>query len=405
MSNQNLEVVGFKYTSTIEGKTPDEDDLVAVNQSFGLAQATTAVSHKIGSIYKGNAIVGTTEADKLVVVNPIQVAGGVINAEGVFENNIIPAGMSIEQVLLKLLCVEKWPDGISTKQGTITPKVSNPTISATPTSGSLVKLGATCTINKDVVANSVSYTKENSYVSGMEWGYATSLDKNTATTSQRVDVEWSIGTEEVTPSVLTVTTSTFSGLAEVTGGTWAKQSIKASSVGTNTVTVKTTAYSPSAELANIPELYTVSNLGNLDANHKTTAVAAATMAPATVTNSVSYSVTAVYPVFTNISGGALVANVDTEVTLANNTTFTIDYPAENANGVKFAYPSGRTLTVQMKDLSGNFSAYVGTSSDTNEATKRSINGIEVQYKVWTTGNASLGANTFKFILSKKTSVA
>ena len=166
--SEQLEVVGFKYTSTIDGKNPDKDDLVAVNRSFGLAQATNAVSHKIGSIYKGNAIVGTTEADKLVVVNPIQVAGGVINAEGVFENNVIPAGMSIEQVLLKLLCVEKWPTNISTKQGTITPKVNNPTISATPANGSLVKIGATCTIDKDVVANNVSYTKENSYVSGME---------------------------------------------------------------------------------------------------------------------------------------------------------------------------------------------------------------------------------------------
>ena len=95
----------------------------------------------------------------------------------------------------------------------------------------------------------------------------------------------------------------------------------------------------------------------------------------------SYKVKAVYPVFTNISGSTLVADATTEVALADNTAFEISYPAEGAHGVKFAYPSNRTLSVQMKSVDGKFYDYKGTSSDTTEATKRSINGIEVQYKV------------------------
>lgn len=157
----------------------------------------------------------------------------------------------------------------------------------------------------------------------------------------------------------------------------------ADALGTNTLTVKTTSGKCKAVLPSIPQYYMVSNMGNRDANHKTPAVDSGTYEVASVTNSVSYSVTAVYPVFTNISSKTLTTAVNTEMTLSNSTTFLVDFPSEMGITpyASFAYPANRTLTVDIKQIDGSYKPYAGTSTDVAEATTRSINGKDVQYNV------------------------
>lgn len=157
-------IVNFKYASTVEGKVVKEDDFVVTNRGF-MADAPEHAK-LFGSSYKGNMIVGTTEADKLRITSDIIVAGGAVNAQGVFENNVIPTGMSVEEILRKLLCVEKWPDAVSSAKGTASASVANPTITANVTKNSTVKYGASITFNA-ITAKSVSYTFIPSEVTGL----------------------------------------------------------------------------------------------------------------------------------------------------------------------------------------------------------------------------------------------
>lgn len=72
MANDN---VNFKWGSTIEGKTVEADDLVAINQSLDEATAEDASAALLGSFYKGDKILGTTEADKLCLTEDLEVVG------------------------------------------------------------------------------------------------------------------------------------------------------------------------------------------------------------------------------------------------------------------------------------------------------------------------------------------
>lgn len=72
MANDN---VNFKWGSTIEGKTVEADDLVAINQSLDEAASADASAALLGSFYKGDKILGTTEADKLCLTEDLEVVG------------------------------------------------------------------------------------------------------------------------------------------------------------------------------------------------------------------------------------------------------------------------------------------------------------------------------------------
>ena len=395
-------LVNFKYADTLEGKTIGDDDFVVVNKGF--AEGAEEGDKVFGSSYKGNMIVGTTEADKLRVVEDITVAGGAIEAAGVFTNNVIPAGMSVEEILRKLLCVEKWPTTTSTK-GTCSASVGNPTISADITKNSVVEYGSTITFNA-ITAKTASLSKTDSTVTGFTHGYGVAATGD-AFTSTSVSAAWA--SDSVGSSTLTATVSGFSSLATATGSTLPKQSVTADAVGTNTLTVKTTTGKCSASLPSVPAYYIVSNMGNRDEEHKSEAIDAGSFEVASVTNSVSFSVTAVYPVFNNVNADSLQAAVDKKMSLANTSVFEVAYPTEVgvAHYASFAYPANRTLTVKiLNTLSGNFEDYAGTATDVAETNKRSINGKDVQYNVWTrTGENKSGANTYQFTLSKSTSVA
>jgi hypothetical protein len=94
--------VNFKFGSTIENKTIADNDFVAVNK--GMAADAEAGSEKYGSIYKGDKILGTTEADKLYTTDELVVTG--VTVGNLTNGTKIEAGSDIMSILAKMLMKE-----------------------------------------------------------------------------------------------------------------------------------------------------------------------------------------------------------------------------------------------------------------------------------------------------------
>ena len=93
--------VNFKFGSTLEGKEIAENDLVAINE--GIAEGGNS---NYGSIYKGDKILGTTEADKLYTTEDITIAGGPMESilTKVFKDGKIPSGTSLHDFFKLMAC-------------------------------------------------------------------------------------------------------------------------------------------------------------------------------------------------------------------------------------------------------------------------------------------------------------
>lgn len=143
--------VNFKYGPTIEGKTVADGDFVAVNR--GMADGASEADKKYGSMYKGDKIIGTTEADKLMTTEEITVTG--VTVGNLANGAKIPAGTDIMSLLAQMLAKEL---GVS---------ASKPTAKLTGDTNSTVEKGtvlsgktytATYTDGKYTGASGYSYT-------------------------------------------------------------------------------------------------------------------------------------------------------------------------------------------------------------------------------------------------------
>lgn len=172
--------VNFKYGSTIEGKTLADGDFVAINKA--MAEGAAESDKKYGSIYKGDKILGTTEADKLVTTEEIIVTG--VNVGNLSNGTVIPAGTDIMGFLAKMLAKELG-------------------VSATKPSAKLAG-DSNATVEKGTVLSGKVYTAtytDGKYtgVSGYSYTQAAGCPMNGCT--------WSgvIGTETVNGNVYTMT--------------------------------------------------------------------------------------------------------------------------------------------------------------------------------------------------------
>lgn len=96
--------VKFKFGDTREGKTGIESgDFIAINKKIG-HETDENVATCYGSIYKGDMILGTTEADKLVTTDSITVTG--VTVGNLANGYSIPAGTPIMDILTKMLAKE-----------------------------------------------------------------------------------------------------------------------------------------------------------------------------------------------------------------------------------------------------------------------------------------------------------
>lgn len=94
--------VNFKYGSTLEGKTVNDGDFVAINKA--MAEGAVDADKKYGSIYKGDKILGTTEADKLMTTDELTVTG--VTVGNLANGTKIPAGTDIMSLLAQMLAKE-----------------------------------------------------------------------------------------------------------------------------------------------------------------------------------------------------------------------------------------------------------------------------------------------------------
>lgn len=94
--------VNFKFGHTLEGKTITDNDFIAVNK--GLSSDAERGSEKFGSIYKGDKILGTTEADKLYTTDDLVVTG--VSVGNLSNGTTIAAGSDIMSILTQMLMKE-----------------------------------------------------------------------------------------------------------------------------------------------------------------------------------------------------------------------------------------------------------------------------------------------------------
>ena len=94
--------VNFKFGSSLEGKTVNDGDFVAINKA--MAAGAAEGDKKYGSIYKGDKILGTTEADKLMTTEDLTVTG--VTVGNLANGTTIPAGTDIMALLAQMLAKE-----------------------------------------------------------------------------------------------------------------------------------------------------------------------------------------------------------------------------------------------------------------------------------------------------------
>ena len=414
--------VKFKFGSTIENKSVEENDFVAINKGFA-----TGGDKKLGSIYKGNNILGTTEADKLCITSDITIAGGPLAGyfDDVYTDGKIPAGTSMQDLFMALACVEKWPStGATASYGTLTSTLSAPSSTQSWSGASkLVEVGTPITIGKvtaaDAAANKPSLTFDN-----FSYGYATSTGKHTASKTESNPSSVKATVTTVTDGVEYTLSRTYSNFgratdhsadavkgALATGISFETEDVTAN-IGKNTVqfTLSVNKQIHSATVAAPSVYYALSNLGNTDKDGVTqqtvdkTGTYTYTPSPAipAAKSSSTYEVTAVRPVYSNISNGAFKADADVRFALQSSATFTVTVPTEvgSANNFMFDYPKTHTISsFKVKDLQGNwvpFSAYYNATSTT---VTKTIQGVEHEYYRLTTGGGN-GNGEYQIVLNK-----
>ena len=404
--------VNFKYGYTLEEKTVNEGDFIALNDGFAPGAAES--DNKYGSIYKGDKILGTTEADKLYTTEDITIAGGPLETQlnKVFKDGKIPAGTSLHDFFKLMACTDTYPVTVSTA-GSFKISVASPAVTANGTNNNaVVEVGSTVKLNAITAKATSISTNTGAKVTGLTYGYATSVG-GAVTNSNSISNSWTSTVKDGDTYKLSVTASGFTGLvntsaenADAASCVVAAQDLVAG-LGTNKVTVVEDGVGYVASVDAIDSVYIVSNIGSTSEDNKTEALSAQSISPDPDDSTGTFTVTGVYPVFGNYDGESLKESVDSKFSIANATEFSKVYPAESNIRVAFAYPAGRTVTVKFWDKFANaYVNYTGGYSDVAEAEKRNINGVEVQYNVWTrVDENALGSTDFKFVLSKSTSVA
>lgn len=370
-------------------------------------------------------IVDDVTTDKTMIKEDITIEGGPLASDGVkaaFEGGVIPAGTDIQTVLKALLCVEIYPD--TTKN---TPKynvkVTTPSISAsagttTIKTGALVEVGQSITF-ASLTAGAVSiYEQVNPTISGLEHGYSDVVSGGTIITASTISTEWDInqmsgqvyqlessitkgfsGQTDNLPSVVQASASTSCVLGSCT---------LVADLGDNTYKVVEDAPKFVGSHDAISEVYVVSNLGGRSEDKKSVSFEASGDVEKDAnddknsTNSRTFTVTGVYPVYSNIKSNAFTESADTRFGLQTGKTFTIEaVPTEvgSAYNFMFDFPATNSISsFKVKDLQGNwvdFSAFYEIQEETIEKT---IQGTKYDYKRLTTGGGN-GDGSYQITLT------
>lgn len=389
-------------------------------------------------------IVDDVTTDKTMIKEDITIAGGPLASDSVkaaFDGGVIPAGTDIQSVLKALLCVEIYPDTIKSEPvynvKVITPSISASAGTVSIKSGALVEVGQTITF-ASLTAGTVSiYGQINPVVSGLEHGYSDAVSGGTVINETTIGTEWDI--KQMDGQVYELEASITSGFSEQTDSLPSVVQASASTscvldsctlvadLGTNTYKVSEDAPKFVGSYDAVSEVYVVSNLGGRSEDKKSKSFEASgdvekdANDDSTSTNSRTFSVVGVYPVYTNgVSASttdATAANMSdlsahvsgdgTKLALMKaDTAFAVSFAAhiEDVEGYRLYLPGDWKVKTALginantaKFAVDQKSKFVALKDEKGEVVKvkRTIQGKEVDYTVYEY-LATEGANRVKF---------
>ena len=221
-------------------------------------------------VYIPTADLTDIKANNVEIPTTIPVEGGPLATDAVkaLYPNGIPANATIQDVLFKLFCEEKWPGTITTANASITSTMGKPTVTM---STSTVEVGTV--VSYSVASGKSSYSATGHKASGFTYGYAESVggakvSSNTSKEGGKGTVTIADGTISVTVTAPTGATAT-SGSADATTVTEANTAgfvtvsgTFVAAEGNNKVTASNSSATYSCTFNSLPVYYGVSNLGN-----------------------------------------------------------------------------------------------------------------------------------------------
>lgn len=358
------------HEATTENVSSTIENVISTDKNFLEQDSTSDKGLKVSGM----------DSDVTVTTAPIKILGWSDRVgSGVYKNwdgtdvsetadgtgiNYIPKGTSIQEILENILSLVNYPNA-ATK-----PTIS---ISLSPALSGLKEIHSTVTIpgatlSKNVGKFNASYTN---------------------VTQPTPQITWS-GDE------ITTTKTGFTNYTLTTGATIVSASTTVD-LGSNGV--KYSAKSTYSEPTNSP----VRNDNEpTTKTGKTAADKTATWSSANASATAQTTITGVYPVFNNISGGALIADATNKMALTSAATITIEnVPAEGDNHLMFDFPNDRTVSsFKVKNLSGNYVDYTGAWNAT-ETVQKNVNGTSYTYsRLTTTGGAQGAGVSYQITLSK-----
>jgi predicted RNA-binding protein with PIN domain len=341
---------------------------ISENNEIGVIVAASTETQTNYLVNDGGLKVAEMGAGVTKLAQEIQVVGGPLadDLKDIFPNNIIPAGTSVETILMKMICKEIFPTA-STSQGSISTSMSLTTLAFDPTDAT-VEVGTIVTTNA-LTANNSNYSTTPAKITGLTNGYSLteSGDKVTgdmefavegvseATNNHKITFTYTGFTETAPTAVEAASTVTMPAQTLVVREGECKVSVSASGS-------KFTATSPSVSQT----YYNISNVNTRQAETKTISTKSLS---STASKTTSDKVTGVYKYFMgyyDFASNQVVEDVFTSDIIRgltvntgditkDGTTTLVDSTAKTSNGksIVIAVPSKYKLATFQNDLGGD----------------------------------------------------
>lgn len=334
----------------------------------------------------------TTEA--VETTDEIPVAGGplaeLLNSAGITS---ISSRTNLQALLTSLFTKELWPTNLVFKEGTIKSTVPAPTM--TINKSGLVEVGTDIIVSGTTINAGGQSTTARTY-SGFTYGYSASNDNTKDSDSTSISVS-ATNTQNTTDKYQLSRTinndvENATGSADISAVKLASKTFKVIE-GVNTVKAEVTGIRHSCTFAAMPVYYACSNLGKTSEDHKSSAKDSTDLTSVAPTNSVSRTVTGVYPYYTNKD----TITAFSKLPLTTNKTLDVEFVAETAsNKHSFKLPAKFNVTsiTLLNTLSGNYEVY-DISKFTITTEDIDVQGSNVSYKVYTRNDGTNGASSFK----------
>lgn len=425
-------------TKTDEIKVSDFAKLYKAGNALELAADGVTFNVKVAanenflSVKNNELIVDDMTVDKTLIKEAITIEGGPLATEDIkkaFAGGVIQAGTSIQAVLKALLCVEIYPTP-APNEYKYTAEITAPKITAyvfkgdgtktTISNNALVEVGQTVYFNT-VTANAVSISPTNPEMSGFTYGYSDLLT-GSINTAKSISTEWDINPMTNHVYELSAKSEKFTGTVPKT-----VQNADASSCeldacelkaveGDNTYSVTEDAPKHTGSHAEIDSYYIVSNLGGRSEAQKSAKIDAEENIEVDPVNKTGkFTVTGVYPLYTNGVAGSVDSNnkpVGDNLTapVSNGTplklmkkgsTFVVSFASQGLEPYRLFLPPKWSVSTAYysNPLTGKLEAD-GKAFFVNNGTKGfTVQNEDVEYTVyeWKGGQ---GADFVKFTLAK-----